>query len=54
MGHLGEIQLSFPFPSLPSDYFDVQDLRILLSFEIIVAKVRFKICGLNFEIVAIT
>ena len=41
MGHLGEIQFSFPFPSLPLDYFDIQDLKILLgfiSFEIIVAN----------------
>ena len=40
MGHLGKIQFSFPFPSLPLDYFDVQDLKILLgiiSFEIIAA-----------------
>ena len=39
MGHLGEIQFSFSFPSLPLDYFDVQDLKILLgriSFGIIV------------------
>ena len=38
MGHLGEIQFSFPFSSLPLDYFDVQDLKILLgitSIEII-------------------
>ena len=43
MGHLGEIQFSFLFPSLSLDYFDVQDLKILLgviSFEIIVAIVR--------------
>ena len=42
MGHLGEIQFSFPFPSLPLDYFDVQDLKILLgiiSFEIILMGV---------------
>ena len=41
MGHLGEIQFSFPFAILPMDYFDVQDLKILLSiisFEIIVAS----------------
>ena len=41
MGHLGEIQFSFPFPSLPLDYFDVQDLNILLgiiSVEIIVTS----------------
>ena len=31
MGHLGEIQFSFPFPSLPLDYFDVQDLKVLIS-----------------------
>ena len=30
-GHLGEVQFSFPFPSLPLDYFDVQDLKILLG-----------------------
>ena len=43
MGHLGEIQFSFPFPSLPLDYFDVQDFKILLgiiSFVIIVASLR--------------
>ena len=43
MGHLGEIQFSFPFPSLPLDYFNVHDLKILLSiisFEIIVASSR--------------
>ena len=41
MGHLGEIQFSFPFPSLPLDYFDVQDLKVLFGiilFEIIVAS----------------
>ena len=41
MAHLGEIQFSFPFPSLPLDFFEVQDLKILLgiiSFEIIVAS----------------
>ena len=41
MGHLGEIQFSFPFPSLILDHFDVQDLKILLgiiSFEVIVAS----------------
>ena len=41
MGHLGEIQFSFPFPSLPLDYFDVQDSKILvsiISFEITVAS----------------
>ena len=41
MGHLGEIQFSFPFLSLGLDYFDVQDLEILLgiiSFETIVAS----------------
>ena len=32
MGHLGEIQFSFSFLSLPLDYFDVQGLQILLSF----------------------
>ena len=40
MGHFGEMHFSFPFPSLPFDYFDVQDIKILLgaiSFEIIVA-----------------
>ena len=40
MGHFAEMHFSFPFPSLPLDYFDVQDLKILLriiSFEIIVA-----------------
>ena len=40
MGYLGEIQFSFPFSSLPLDYFDVQDLKILvdvISFEISVA-----------------
>ena len=40
-GHLGEIRLSFPFPSLSLDYFDVQDSKILIgiiSFEIIVAS----------------
>ena len=45
MGHLGEIQFSFSFPGPLLDYFDVQDLRILLGiilFEIIVAKVCFK------------
>ena len=31
MGHLGEIQFPFPFPSFPMDYFDIQDLKILLS-----------------------
>ena len=43
MGHSGEIQFSFPFPSLPLGYFDVQDLKILLSvisFEIIVSSSR--------------
>ena len=43
MGLLGEIQFSFPFPSLIFDYFDVQDLNILLgiiSFKIIVASSR--------------
>ena len=30
-GYLGEIQFSFPFASLPSDYFGVQDLKILLG-----------------------
>ena len=35
MGHLAEIQSSFPFPSLPSDYFDVQDLKFYsLSFQL--------------------
>ena len=41
MGHLGEVQSSFLFPSLPLDYFDVRDLKILfgiMSFEIIVAR----------------
>ena len=41
MGHLGEIQSSPPFPSLPLDYFNVQDLKVLLSiisFEIIGAS----------------
>ena len=41
MGHLGEIQFSFPFLSLSLGYFDVQDLKILLgiiSFEIIVGS----------------
>ena len=40
MGHLGEVQFSFPFTNLLLDYFDVQDLKILLdiiSFQIIVA-----------------
>ena len=43
MGNLGEIQFSFPFSSLSLDYFDVQDLKILLGiilFEIIVASSR--------------
>ena len=43
MGHLGEVQSSFPFPGFPLDYFDVQDLKILLgmiSFEIIVASLQ--------------
>ena len=43
MGHLEEVQLSFSFPSLPSDFFDVQVLKILLSiisFEIIVASLQ--------------
>ena len=31
MGHLGEMQLSLPFLSLFLDYFDVQDLKILLG-----------------------
>ena len=38
MGHLTELQLSFPCPSLPLNYFDVQDLKSLLGiilFEII-------------------
>ena len=41
MGHLGELQFSFPFLSLPLDYYDVQDLKILLgitSCEIFVAS----------------
>ena len=41
MGHLGEIQFSFPFAILPMGYFDVQDLKILLgiiSFEIIISS----------------
>ena len=41
MGHLGEIQFPFPFPSFLLDYFDVQDLKILLgiiSFEIAVSR----------------
>ena len=41
MGHLGEIQFSFPSPRIPLDYFDVQDIKILLSiisFEITVAS----------------
>ena len=41
MGHLGEVQFSFPFPSLLLDCFDFQDLKILLgiiSFEVIVAS----------------
>ena len=40
MGHLGEILFSF---RLPLNYFDVQDLKILLGiilFEIIVASSR--------------
>ena len=44
MGHLGEVQFFFPFPSLPLDYFYVQDLKMLLSmitaFEIIVASLQ--------------
>ena len=39
MGHFGEMHL-FPFPSLPFDHFDVQDIKIVprsISFEIIVA-----------------
>ena len=39
--HLGQNQFSFPFPSLPLDYFDVQDLKMLLgiiSFEIAAAS----------------
>ena len=43
MAHLGEVQFSFPFPSFPLDYFDIQDLKILLgmiSFEIIVAGLQ--------------
>ena len=27
VGYLGEIRFSFTFPSLPVDYFDVQDLK---------------------------
>ena len=41
--YLGEIQFSFLLPSLPLDYFDVQDLKILLgiiSFNVIVASSR--------------
>ena len=41
MGHLREVQFSFPFPSIPLDYSDVQDLKVLLaiiSFEITVAS----------------
>ena len=37
MGHLGEIQFSFPFPSLPLDYFDAQGLKILLGLKCIFA-----------------
>ena len=43
MRHLRGLQFSFPFPSFPLDYFDVQDLKILLgmiSFEIIVASLQ--------------
>ena len=43
MGHLGEMQFSFPSASLPLDYFDVQDIKILLgiiSFEVIIASSR--------------
>ena len=43
MTHMGEIQFLFPFPSLPLDYFDVQDLKILpsiISLEMIVASSR--------------
>ena len=31
MGHLGKTQFCFPFPSLPLDYFDVQDLKFYLA-----------------------
>ena len=40
-GSLGRDTVSFPFPSLPLDYFDVHDLKIFLGiilFEIIVAS----------------
>ena len=43
MGHLRDVQFSSPFPSLPLDYFDVQDLKILLgmiSFEIVAASLQ--------------
>ena len=31
MGHFGEMHFSFPFPSLLFDYFDVQNIKILLG-----------------------
>ena len=31
MSHFGEMHFSFPFPSLPLDCFDVQDINILLG-----------------------
>ena len=43
MGPLGEIQIPFPFPSIPLDYFGIQDLKILLgiiSVAIVVASSR--------------
>ena len=47
MDHFGEMHF-FPFPGLPFDYFDVQDIKVLLgiiSFEIIVACPQH--CGLT-------